>query len=107
MCGIAGAVGPEKDQIVERMTAALVHSGPDGQGFHHDPSISLGHSRLSIIDLEGGAQPMANTPALFARVNHTVSSQGKNKRVILRKKPYQACLLRVLRTRAGTPAAMP
>ena len=60
MCGIAGAIGPQQSQIVERMTAALAHRGPDDQGFHHDSPISLGHRRLSIIDLEGGAQPMSD-----------------------------------------------
>jgi asparagine synthase (glutamine-hydrolysing) len=60
MCGVAGAIGPQKSQIVERMTATLAHRGPEGQGFHHGPLISLGHRRLSIIDLEGGAQPLSD-----------------------------------------------
>lgn len=61
MCGIAGATGPGKNQIVERMTATLVHRGPEDEGYHHDPLISLGHRRLSIIDIDGGAQPLTDT----------------------------------------------
>jgi len=60
MCGIVGAIGPGKDQIVGRMTAALVHRGPDDSGFYRDSQISLGHRRLSIIDLETGAQPLSD-----------------------------------------------
>lgn len=64
MCGIAGFVnrdGEPADRLVlERMTATLAHRGPDGDGFHLDGPIALGHRRLSIIDVEGGAQPMAN-----------------------------------------------
>src|SRR4051812_45459969 len=64
MCGIAGFVrndGQVADRgIVERMTAALAHRGPDGEGFHVDGPAALGHRRLSIIDVAGGAQPLAN-----------------------------------------------
>jgi len=66
MCGIAGALSrhPDKDvsTIVTRLTANLVHRGPDGSGFRYalNHSIGLGHRRLSIVDVEGGAQPMAN-----------------------------------------------
>jgi len=66
MCGIAGvaASGPAADvtTTVERLTAALAHRGPDGSGFHfaRNRSVALGHRRLSIVDVEGGAQPMAN-----------------------------------------------
>ncbi len=42
------------------MVAALHHRGPDGQGVRVDGAIGLGHARLSIIDLEGGAQPLHN-----------------------------------------------
>ena len=62
MCGIAGFVaGDGADRgFVERMTGALAHRGPDGEGFHVEGPVALGHRRLSIIDVEGGAQPMAN-----------------------------------------------
>ncbi|MGH8261513.1 MAG: asparagine synthetase B family protein, partial [Steroidobacteraceae bacterium] len=42
------------------MCRALAHRGPDGEGFHEESGIALGHRRLSVIDLEGGAQPLSN-----------------------------------------------
>jgi len=60
MCGIAGFAGEgERDDIV-RMNAAQASRGPDGEGIWHDPAnaVFLGHLRLAIIDLAGGAQPM-------------------------------------------------
>jgi asparagine synthase (glutamine-hydrolysing) len=66
MCGIAGVVAtaPQADvtPLLERLTAAMSHRGPDGSGFHYarGRSVGLGHRRLSIVDVEGGAQPMAN-----------------------------------------------
>ncbi len=64
MCGIAGFIrndGQTADRgTVERMTATLEHRGPDGEGYLCDGPVALGHRRLSIIDVEGGAQPMSN-----------------------------------------------
>jgi asparagine synthase (glutamine-hydrolysing) len=60
MCGIAGAIGPDAESLTRRMTAALVHRGPDDEGFHAGAEVALGFRRLSIIDLEGGAQPIFN-----------------------------------------------
>jgi asparagine synthase (glutamine-hydrolysing) len=59
MCGLAGFTGPGADApaIVRRMIAALAHRGPDGSGEYIDADIALGHDRLAIIDLAGGAQP--------------------------------------------------
>src|SRR5262249_5605184 len=65
MCGIAGiynadAAMPIAESILHRMTAALAHRGPDGDGFHIESGVGLGHRRLAIIDLAGGQQPMFN-----------------------------------------------
>lgn len=66
MCGIAGiiAADPRRDvsSAIRRLTAALAHRGPDGDGvdFARGRSVALGHRRLSIVDLACGAQPMAN-----------------------------------------------
>ena len=62
MCGIAGFIGPGDRHDLERMTRALSHRGPNGEGFYADHSngVFLGHRRLSIIDIAGGAQPMWN-----------------------------------------------
>ncbi|RVT40892.1 XrtA/PEP-CTERM system amidotransferase [Sphingobium algorifonticola] len=64
MCGIAGIFHIETAKPVDparvvRMTDAIAHRGPDGSGVWTAPGIGLGHRRLSIIDLGGGAQPMA------------------------------------------------
>jgi asparagine synthase (glutamine-hydrolysing) len=61
MCGIAGIVAPEADRYrpaLERMVAALRHRGPDGSGIHVFPGCALGHTRLTIVDLTTGDQPM-------------------------------------------------
>jgi asparagine synthase (glutamine-hydrolysing) len=64
MCGIAGFVNREGEaanrEIIERMTATLSHRGPDGSGIFVDRNVALGHRRLSIIDVGGGAQPLSN-----------------------------------------------
>ena len=58
MCGIAGFNWSQKD-LVKKMTDSIAHRGPDGEGFYVDDRISLGHRRLSIIDLSTKAsQPM-------------------------------------------------
>ena len=60
MCGIAGFTWPDHD-LIARMTAALSHRGPDDAGSYVDQEISLGHRRLSIIDLTpDGRQPICN-----------------------------------------------
>lgn len=62
MCGICGYISPEgaREEEIARMAASLEHRGPDGQGLFTRENVALGHRRLSIIDLEGGGQPMAN-----------------------------------------------
>ncbi len=64
MCGIAGIFEfgrrPVERAELERFTHRLTHRGPDGYGTHVDGAVGLGHRRLSIIDLEGGKQPLSN-----------------------------------------------
>jgi asparagine synthase (glutamine-hydrolysing) len=64
MCGVCGmfdASGRGVDRgLLEAMTSSLAHRGPDGCGAYADATVGLGHRRLSIIDLEGGSQPIAN-----------------------------------------------
>ena len=60
MCGIAGTLGFDADLLTRRMTGALVHRGPDDAGFYSGDGAALGFRRLSIIDLEGGMQPLRN-----------------------------------------------
>ena len=65
MCGICGFVGLHDEPLLRRMTRRLVHRGPDDEGFFLDgkdgaTGVGLGMRRLSIIDLDGGRQPIAN-----------------------------------------------
>jgi asparagine synthase (glutamine-hydrolysing) len=65
MCGIAGFVGipMPHDQAAARLRAmcnALVHRGPDSEGYHVADGVALGMRRLSIIDVAGGQQPISN-----------------------------------------------
>jgi asparagine synthase (glutamine-hydrolysing) len=65
MCGICGIVNfivtdHVDRQLVERMTSAQAHRGPDDYGYFVDGNAGLGHRRLSIIDLSGGKQPIFN-----------------------------------------------
>src|SRR5512142_726922 len=62
MCGIAGEIrldGLPDEAAVRRMSESLRHRGPDADGFLRDGPAALAHRRLSILDLSGGAQPMA------------------------------------------------
>lgn len=64
MCGIAGFLTldeatPDK-LLLQRMCDRIAHRGPDGSGYFTDESVALGHRRLSIIDVAGGAQPLGN-----------------------------------------------
>lgn len=62
MCGIAGFVGRRENmqEILQGMTDLIAHRGPDGQGGFVEGPAALGQRLLSIIDLEGGHQPMFN-----------------------------------------------
>jgi asparagine synthase (glutamine-hydrolysing) len=64
MCGIAGYINPKgvRGADIDRMNDALHHRGPDDDGCYLDPkgTAGLGHRRLSIIDLDGGHQPISN-----------------------------------------------
>lgn len=62
MCGIVGFVNTKdhKEEIIETMMDRIVHRGPNSSGKYIDKQIALGFRRLSIIDLEGGSQPIFN-----------------------------------------------
>ena len=73
MCGIAGIVfrGPGQTSagITERMCSAMSHRGPDDESFFHDEFVSLGHRRLSIIDLSSAAnQPFFDVSERYVMV---------------------------------------
>jgi asparagine synthase (glutamine-hydrolysing) len=60
MCGIAGFVGVGGQQTLETMTHSMAYRGPDAAGYwqEKEKGLFLGHRRLSILDLDGGSQPM-------------------------------------------------
>ena len=92
MCGIAGIFDsrnaePVSSVVLKAMTDALVHRGPDDEGFYVSGEVGLGHRRLSIIDLAGGHQPMTNEDGTvwvvfngeiynFLELKHVLESKG-------------------------------
>ncbi len=65
MCGITGVYGSDPNKgsrknIIQKMTSTIQHRGPDGWGYYISPDIALGQTRLSIVDLNTGDQPMTS-----------------------------------------------
>ena len=68
MCGIAAIIkqaGPPPEGVIDRMARRLDHRGPDATSSIHLGGCDLGHTRLSIIDLSGGSQPMPDNTRRF------------------------------------------
>ena len=61
MCGIVAAVGEVDTQLCREMLSRIKHRGPDDTGEIHRGRVWLGHQRLSIMDVDGGAQPMSDS----------------------------------------------
>ncbi|EJW94928.1 asparagine synthase (glutamine-hydrolyzing), partial [gut metagenome] len=73
MCGFVGFADAkhnreEAKKTIKAMADLIAHRGPDGEGFYVSDHVALGHRRLSIIDLEGGNQPMFNEDKSLAIV---------------------------------------
>src|SRR5580765_4876759 len=65
MCGICGYMGSfdapiNEKHVLDRMTATMVHRGPDSAGKYTKDQVGLGFRRLSLVDLTGGNQPLCN-----------------------------------------------
>ncbi|MEK6578491.1 MAG: asparagine synthetase B, partial [Bdellovibrionota bacterium] len=70
MCGITGVLSfnsePVSSEILKKMTDAIRHRGPDGEGVYLNHPIAFGHRRLAIIDLSSaGKQPMISADGRF------------------------------------------
>src|ERR1035437_1137873 len=69
MCGISGIIdynGKENNRsVVELMLRSISYRGPDECGIYHSPFATLGNVRLSIIDIEGGQQPLSDLSGRF------------------------------------------
>ena len=89
MCGIAG-FNWEDRTLIKRMTDIIEHRGPDGDGFYVDKGVSLGHRRLSIIDLSSaGKQPMSNAEGTIWITFNGEIYNFKELRLLLEQKGYQ------------------
>lgn len=60
MCGIAGCFGKQDESTINRMLDALTHRGPNDRGIHVNGNMVWGHTRLSIVDVAHGHQPILN-----------------------------------------------
>lgn len=86
MCGITGFVGRGNKEILEKMTLTLKHRGPDEQGFFIKENVGLGHTRLSIIDLATGQQPIFNEDKTVSLiVNGEIYNFGELRKNLMQK----------------------
>jgi asparagine synthase (glutamine-hydrolysing) len=106
MCGIAGFTRPAPGayRIIARMNAVLGHRGPDGSGIFVDDTIALGHTRLAIIDVAGGAQPRVHEASGDALVFNgeiygyrALASELKSRGVPLRDRSDTEVLFQLIR----------
>lgn len=101
MCGICGLYNygidrPADENLVRRMTASIIHRGPDEDGFLFDDRLGLGMRRLSIIDLAGGKQPIANETGTVSTVFNGEIYNFQDLRSLLEKEGH------AFRTRTDT-----
>jgi asparagine synthase (glutamine-hydrolysing) len=94
MCGIAGIVCPDLSagvvaERIGRMGSVLSHRGPDDAGFYAADGVGLAHARLSIIDLEGGRQPLANEDQTIFLVANGEIYNFRNLRQTLASRGHQ------------------
>jgi asparagine synthase (glutamine-hydrolysing) len=77
MCGIVGVFHldgrPTSPAVLRRMTDAIAHRGPDGEGFYSDGFVAFGHRRLAIIDLS----PAGHQPMIDAGGQHVLTYNGE------------------------------
>ncbi|KFE69214.1 asparagine synthase (glutamine-hydrolyzing) [Hyalangium minutum] len=99
MCGIAGIFGEPDRALLERMTRRLEHRGPDGWGTAVVGHAGLGSTRLSLVDMEGGAQPMSGPAGLTLAYNGELYNTVELRRELEREGPP-------LRTRSDTEVVL-
>lgn len=93
MCGICGVVGLSNTDkvdasIITGMCESIAHRGPDGDGVYCVENAGLGHRRLSIIDIDGGQQPLCNEDGKIWIVFNGEIYNHKELRVFLEKKGH-------------------
>lgn len=91
MCGIAGFIGKDKNKkkIIKAMCDRIAHRGPDAEGFYVKGDVALGQRRLSIIDLEGGKQPMFSEDGKLVIVFNGEIYNYKELKKELKEYPFQ------------------
>lgn len=91
MCGIAGFIGKDKNKkkILKAMCDRIAHRGPDAEGFYVKGDVALGQRRLSIIDLEGGKQPMFSEDGKLVIVFNGEIYNYKDLKKELKEYPFQ------------------
>jgi asparagine synthase (glutamine-hydrolysing) len=90
MCGIAGCIGAEDTQTVNRMLDALPHRGPNDRGIHIFENGVFGHTRLSIVDVARGHQPiLANGGASGIVCNGEIYNFEELKENLITKYPFK------------------
>ena len=91
MCGFVGYINKEKDKKdnIKKMADLIAHRGPDSEGYYTDDNIALGFRRLSIIDLNGGSQPIYNSDKTKAIVFNGEIYNYQKLRKELEKKGYK------------------
>jgi asparagine synthase (glutamine-hydrolysing) len=91
MCGITGIFEYNRKQeippdLVHRMNETIIHRGPDDEGIYTGPGIGLGFRRLSIIDVEGGHQPIGNEDgSLWVMLNGEIYNYPELRDLLLQK----------------------
>ena len=65
MCGIVGFCGPPRPEALSEAMSLIAYRGPDDEGRYEDACVSIGHRRLSIIDLTHGHQPMVSADGRY------------------------------------------
>ncbi|MEY3227710.1 MAG: hypothetical protein RLZZ536_2329, partial [Planctomycetota bacterium] len=95
MCGIAGIVDYSRasnvQEIARQMSRAIAHRGPDGDGLLHREHAAIAHRRLSIIDLEGGRQPMSTVDG---QLHLTYNGEIYNFKELRRELEKRGCVFR-------------
>ncbi len=84
MCGLAGVMkrNPAPPDVLDRLTLALHHRGPDGQGRYVQDGVALVHTRLSIVDVAGGAQPLIAPDGVVLVANGEIYNDPELRRAL-------------------------
>ena len=96
MCGIVGFVNykkdlPEKKNILNNMVSTLSKRGPDENGIYTNNHVALGHSRLIVIDANGGKQPMVQKTSIGEYVivyNGQIYNTKELKKTLSKPNPF-------------------